>query len=334
MTAEFGAYSEDERAKTEALYSLVDIEGKPAGLHIVSTILNTPSIRNVFIFGEPGANKSTVMGQLVREVVVLSKMKIAPTIVLFDEVVKDCMEEFGHHTTWNGQVWTEVSRRLQERVETPSADIYSHRREVKFIEVVAVHKEGAARDRGAKALKYFAEAARKNSAANHPPESIFIAVVADSRSQKQTGEIREATLKAFDEEVVEMWQERFGVTAEGLQGIPPKEAGRILKFLVGRMAKAVDILRTRTEMYEAAVGYLVGLEPEKRQRLLSYIRVPSSTQKMSRRQCREYVLKAIHMRHYVYEQLQLDSSVAFVVFSPFKKRSIYWPADMFVSQVK
>ena len=128
-----------------------------------------------------------------------------------------------------------------------------------------------------------------------------------------------------------MWEGRFGIIAEGLQGMLPENAGKVLKFLVSRMAKAVDILRTRTEMYEAAVDYLIGMEPEKRQRLLNSIRTPNSSRGMSHRQRREYLAKAIHMNYYVRDELQLRSGISFVVFSAYRKQLIHWPADIFIN---
>ncbi|OGY08432.1 MAG: hypothetical protein A2782_02095 [Candidatus Blackburnbacteria bacterium RIFCSPHIGHO2_01_FULL_43_15b] len=329
MTAEFGPRPEVSPPKSEVLYALADIEGSLVGSSIVSAVLGLPTVKRVIIFGEPGANKSTVLGQLIREVTVLSGGKIAPTTVMFDEVIKSCVEEFGHHSGWDGQVWDEVSRRLQEKIETPSQDIYPSRREVKFIEVVAVHKKGAIRDRGAKVLKYFSNLALKEPV--NAPETIFIAIVADPRSQEQTGKLREATFKTSDKDVVKMWEGRFGIIAEGLQGMLPENAGKVLKFLVSRMAKAVDILRTRTEMYEAAVDYLIGMEPEKRQRLLNSIRTPNSSRGMSHRQRREYLAKAIHMNYYVRDELQLRSGISFVVFSAYRKQLIHWPADIFIN---
>lgn len=329
---------EVDTAKAEVLYALADIHGNPMGPELVRYIITTPSIERIIVFGEPGANKSTIVGQLVGELVRLTGGYLAPEVVQFDEVMSRYESVFGRsREVWDRREWNTFSDGVTQEIRTsPRQDYHSSRRGVKVIEIVGEqgldeHGNLALRNRAASTLFDIAHDLRAE--APNTPKTLVIGLIPDPRSQERTGLIRKATASAQASEVLNIWQSQFHVAPAGLLHLPSEEVGKILKVLVERMANPVGVIRMQDEMYRLARRWYRGLERIRRI-AVKQMTLPEGVLELSPEEIKTYRLKSAWMVHHLYSTLGMPPDQGFVCYSRFQQGNILWPADMFVPQVE
>ncbi|MBI2268353.1 MAG: hypothetical protein HYU80_02780 [Candidatus Blackburnbacteria bacterium] len=315
--------------RSEVLYSLVDLKGRPVGKELVSRVLT--SAERVVVFGEPAANKSTILGQLVREVTILSGGRIAPTVVLFDQVLVDCQLEFGKpRQEWGTEEWDRFDRWVEKRIEEPAEGVGPSRRHVRFVEIVGLRGKGVPNNRAVTTLENLARRARQEP--EDAPKTLIVAVAPDSRSQYRTGIMRERVLSVQPEEVLGVLRCEFNIEPVGLSETDAYRAGVFLQEKVRSMARAEDIGRIRSEMLCEARSWSCGLSAEEFAaiwRLFDLIRMPVEVGAFKDNEFNEYQLKAAHLGYIVWAKLGLGQHQGFVVFSLFQEHgTIHWPIQL------
>lgn len=313
-----------DTSKSEVVYGLVDIEGKPIGVDIVSRIIKTPTIDTVVIMGEPGANKTTILQQLVREMIILTGGKIAVSTTLYDEILKEVATEVKiPRGEWPPSYWTDFSRKMHKSIRTKPENVKNipGRRHIRIAEIVGLSITGG-RDRAVSALNTLAAEMRLEP--DSAPKTLLIAIAPDRRSQQRAGDIREAIMATPPEKVHQMLWNRFNIEVVGVP--ETTTGGKFIKEIVKEMAERPVIDKAMADVLLESINWSRNTDPEVFRNIWRKVRLPESADNLSNMYRGEYQLKASYINYRLHSQLGLSTTQAIVAFSPFRgDKIVHWP---------
>lgn len=160
------------------------IDGQKAAPAILEKVADFP-IRRIVVFGEPGANKTTILLQLATAMT-QQDPSIKPQYLFYDSALARYRQETGT-TEMQSRDHQAVSNRLTREMEAtfkpkPKSD---GKRPIQFVELVGMSKQ----DRGISTLRK--AAARTANISPIEKDTLAIGIVADPRSLRDAGEVRQ-----------------------------------------------------------------------------------------------------------------------------------------------
>jgi len=177
------------------------IDGRPAAPAILERMNDFP-IRRVVIFGEPGANKTTILLQLA-SVITDQDPTVMPQFLFYDSTLARYRKNTGVDQL-HKRDHQAVSSLLTEEMEAtfkpdPQPD---GTKPIQFVELVGMSKQ----DRGVSTLRHAAE--RTLTTSPIEKDTLALGIVADPRSLRDAGEVRQR-IRALEtpEDVYEILKE-------------------------------------------------------------------------------------------------------------------------------
>ncbi len=160
------------------------IDGQKAAPAILEKVADFP-IRRIVVFGEPGANKTTILLQLATAIT-QQDPSIKPQYLFYDSVLARYRQETGT-TEMKPKDHHAVSNRLTHEMEStfrPKSKL-DGKRPIQFLELVGMSRQ----DRGVSTLRK--AAARTTNISPIERDTLAIGIVADPRSLRDAGEVRQ-----------------------------------------------------------------------------------------------------------------------------------------------
>jgi hypothetical protein len=231
---------------------------------IFNKVMDFP-IKRVIVFGEPGANKTTIMLQLASELMQKSP-DIEPDFIFYDDAlakVKDMLRVNTLSKSHYPIVSNILSKQMKERF--PKDDEKDKRR-IQFVELVGI----SLNDRGTSTLRTAAK--RANGLAPLEQDTLVIGVTADSRSLKDAGEMRGAVADLDDPKRLFELLKGYNTFVTGIPEDKPidETTNEIIGFF-GRMASEDRIEVVHNEVMTQANRRLT----EDDNRIFRMLRVPN-----------------------------------------------------------
>ncbi len=316
----------------EVFNNLLELTGEPAAPKIIERDFDCPDIRRIIIFGEPGANKTTILLQLATELISIDH-SIEPKFVFYDNAVARVKSEVGipnlrtraHFDLASQILSAEMDKSLISGTENKTS------RPIQFVELVGI----GAKNRGKSSLKGAAEKVRDQSPMTQ--DTLIIGVAADERSLKDAGTVRKAVAELEDPLQVFDLLSTFNIhLTDYPKDIPLRTAAeRIIEFF-GKMAaeSRIDIIHREV----AALARQKSAEDD--DRLFRILRLPTLKYPIEEIGIRKsYLLNAAFLQAYLEEmglkRNMYDASFGIedkglVLFSPYNPEI---PKNIDLSQV-
>lgn len=311
---------EPNRRDNEVLYGLTNIAGKKMGEHILETIMDTPSIRRVIVFGEPGSNKTTVIGQLAHELRRRSQTTLNVDLLYYDDVFKDMKspENLGPREMWGEREWELFSDELYSRIEDKTPRDEGEKREgILLVENVAVGTV----DRGFGALSRIADETRRQDQFQF--DTYFIGLVPDARSQERAGTMRKVIAQTKNSQVIPRLKSEYNIIPVSRERDIVK-LGKRIKEIFAKMGPQDKIEEISQEVMDEAMRILE-FEDQGRTVFQSVL-LPPSAKELDTIEQQKYLMKAYYMKT-LRAKLELPADRAVAVFSPYRKDTIHWYLD-------
>ena len=314
-----------DTSQSEVFFGLRSLELRPAGAEILSYVAQHPTIDTIIVMGEPGANKTTVLYQMVRELTFLfGPDKVRFEECLYDQVMKSSAEAMDvPRPEWGPSNWTEFARMLYEAIRAPMPE--DERRVIRVSEVVGLSLVGE-KDRGVTALE---EIAKEMCAEDlNAPKTLILAIPPDARSQNRASLIREAVLKAEPRDVYRLLVNDCRIIPEGMGVEDTEEGGAKLQQIVSLMAgeKILQVAKDDV-MKEVREWYNRISSVELRE--VDQVLLPESAKDMNPGYRFLYQLKTAHLDSLLHIKYGLSSQQARVVFSQYTpNKTVYWYLSM------
>lgn len=304
-------------SKNAVFKSTLLLNHESASDFITDKILNFP-IKRIIVFGEPGANKTTIMLQLASELMEKSK-EIEPNFIFYDDALAKAKKDLGANTLSKGQ-YPLVSNILTNQMSNNfPIDSSSDRRTIQFVELVGI----SLNDRGTSTLR---RAAKRVSGQNMlEQDTLIIGVTADLRSLKYAGQMRKSITELDDHSKVFDVLEDYKTHVSDIPRDKPIEqvASEIVQFF-GRMASEDRIKIVHNEVMTQANRRAI----EDDYRLFRMLRVPELPFPIEDRETlKNYLLGAAFLQTYLSElglksepydlEPNLLRDLGIVIFSPY-----------------
>jgi adenylate kinase family enzyme len=284
---------------------------------ITEKVLNFP-IKRIIVFGEPGANKTTIMLQLASELMRKSP-DIEPDFIFYDDALAKAKKDLGVNILSKNQyplVSNILTNQIKERFPT---DQTPDKRIIQFVELVGI----SLNDRGTSTLR---EAAKRVSNQKMlEQDTLVIGVSADSRSLKYAGNMRRSISELDDHTKVFDVLKDFNTQVSDIpRNKPIDQVTKDIVDFFGRMATEERIKIVHNEVMTQATRRAM----EDNNRLFRMLRVPDLPFPIEDRETlKKYLLGAAFLQTYLTElglknepydlepSLLRDSGI--VIFSPY-----------------
>jgi hypothetical protein len=316
----------------EILLALRGIDGSEVGRKILKEIIVNNRIRKVAIFGEPGANKSTVLFQLGKW---LQLLGISVRYTMYDDVLAEAESVMGERTKWGSSEWSEFSKLMKDAV--CRCDQTLQRQDGRHVQLIETMSMGARfpRDRAISTLEWIANDAKENL------DSLIVGIVPDYRSQEEAGNLRSMISTSPPTQVLQILND-FGIEILDLNeyGIDVtkksqlKVIGAKIKASFLKMGKKENIEVINQEVFKLAHEDITNNMTDWLEYYLSFP-LPESIQIDDFVQQTVYKSKAFHMRRLINTEIGLNlptdqGIVAFSPYVPLVERKIRWYAGYFL----
>lgn len=224
------------------------LNGESASENIIERVIDFPDIKRIIIFGEPGANKTTILLQLASELI-KHDSSIEPNYIFYDNALAQVKQRLGlANLTTRAQydlVSNIISNEMHDGFPEESKDESS--RPIQFVELVGI----SAKNRGTSTLKEAAERVKDQGPMTQ--DTLFIGVAADVRSLKDAGKMRKAVTELENPaEVFDLLDSFNTHVVDYPKDIPLQEVGEKIIEFFSRMASEARIEMVHREVMAQA----------------------------------------------------------------------------------
>lgn len=299
------------------LKSTLLLNHESASDFIIEKVTDFP-IKRIIIFGEPGANKTTITLQLASE---LTKKypDIEPDFIFYDNALAKAKEDLGVKQLAKHQyplVSNILTNQMRERFPRNSGE---GKRVIQFIELVGI----SLNDRGVSTLRYAANRAREQDVMEQ--DTLIVGVTADSRSLKDAGKMRKAVSELDNPtEVFDLLKSYNNHISDYPKDKPVDEIAKEIIGFFGKMATQKRIQVVHNEVMTQANRRAT----EDEYRLFRLLKIPNLPFPIEDRETlKKYLLGAAFLETYLYElglkrdpyELNPDylRDLGIIIFSPY-----------------
>lgn len=258
---------------------------------ITDKVLNFP-IKRIVVFGEPGANKTTIMLQLASELMRKSP-DIEPDFIFYDDALAKAKKDLGVKILSKNQ-YPLVSNILTNQIkESFPSDPSSDKRIIQFVELVGI----SLNDRGTSTLRKVSK-----RVSNQPlleQDTLVIGVSADSRSLKYAGKMRKSIAELDDHrKVFDLLKDYNTYVSDIPRDKPIEQISREIVDFFGRMATEDRIRIVHNQVMTQATRRAM----EDNNRLFRMLRVPELPFPIEDRETlKKYLLGTAFLQTYLTE---------------------------------
>lgn len=304
-------------SKNAVFKSTLLLNHESASDFITDKILNFP-IKRVIVFGEPGANKTTIMLQLVSELMKKSP-DIEPNFIFYDGALEKTKKDLGVDILSKSQyplVSSILTNQIQESFPTNSS---SNKRAIQFVELVGISLS----DRGTSTLRHAAKRVSNQDLLEQ--DTLVVGVAADLRSLKHAGEMRKTIAELDDHKKVFDVLRGYNTHVSDFPKDKPLEiVTREIVSFFGRMASEKRIKIVHNEVMTQAQRRAT----EDDNRLFRMLRVPKLPFPIEdRKTLKKYLLGTAFLQTYLSElglknepydlNADLFKDLGIIIFSPY-----------------
>lgn len=258
---------------------------------ILEKVMNFP-IKRIIIFGEPGANKTTITLQLASELKKKSP-DIEPDFIFYDNALAKAKDAFGVKQLARHQyplVSSILTNEMRERFPNDADD---HKRVIQFVELVGI----SLNDRGTSTLRYAAKRVKEQNLMDQ--DTLIVGVTADSRSLKDAGKMRKAVSELNNPvEVFDLLKSYNNHISDYPKDKPIEEVAKDIVGFFSRMATEERIQLVHNEVMTQANRRAT----EDNNALFRMLRVPDLPFPIEDRETlKSYLQGAAFLQTYLYE---------------------------------
>lgn len=324
--AEFGDRSPQEpkrdiaspKDRGDVLRRLRGIDGAPFDPPLTSRILGNRDINTVVVFsGEAGGGKSTVLGQLDKE---LQASSVRTYHVFTEDAIAQAEIRLGRHRSeWSNNDYAFMSENLlrlirRERIRM-SAESTDGQRSMLLVETMALPASDF-RDRGHSALLGLENDQRESGVF----DTFYVGLPPNPAIQERASNIREGAAKVPAAEVVD-YLARNNIDITGIEEEDPEVIGEAIKDTLGRQATRPR-LRLVQEAVTATADRLASI-PGMQERI-DAVQIPEGSPE-------EYKKKAAFLEFILRSVYGVPSERGVVALSPFDpQQHVEWNVTPFL----
>ncbi len=249
--------------------NLFNIHGDIVGSKIAETIVNNPRIRKVYVLGEPGIGKSTILTQIRLAVKILSNGEI-PTYFIGMETSMNFTEDITGipRAQWGKLEYIAMSRNFYEEVQRmESRRAEDELRSIAYMESLSMWGY----DRLDRAVFGMGRLTYDQTHQKGGPDALILAVVPDYRSQLKAALVRVDVEQAKDGEAIGLLRNRHRIIIIGVEDTP--EGGRVVKAIFHNQARQERMMYVSEKIREAAYSWSTSIE---NQTLVNNMWIPDS----------------------------------------------------------
>lgn len=307
-----GSYQGEAKDQLRDLEILLGVKGinplqRDAGIKILSRGLNWHT-RRVVVFGEPGANKTTFIGQLRQA---MEKRGKTISEIHYDSEIPDDITR----NTWTAEDWINFSSRFYNKI----LDLTPAKKQEDQVLLVETLSVGTKFDRAVSTLERIASDSAKQGERS---ETVFVGIVPDPRTQAKTGRIRDlmASGEIPDDQIIDILARRFKTVVPYHPGLTREEAGKIVRGIFLKAGPNYKIKIISNEVLDEALKtYPKNYEPGI---------IFANDSNISQKQLRERTAKALYVRR-IMLAWGINDEASFPVVSPFSEKIVH----LFLSEV-
>ncbi len=240
--------------------NLFNNKGEVIGMQIAQRIAEDPTIKRVFLFGEPGVGKTVVKTQLALVVASLAPDNMEHLFVAMEDAMNETEEILRTaRSDWVNVEYDFMADRLYRRVREhdPVINHDGEQRVILYTESLSM----VGSDDLNRAVTPLKKLAREQKTDPNSPKNIFLGFPADPAAQMRTGLIRAEVTLAPDAGVIGLLKDKYHVLIVGVSDTP--ENGRRVKAIYKKQASKDRMMEVSVKIREAASAWGISARNQK-----------------------------------------------------------------------